>query len=198
MAGNSDWIPGVQPEGSGRPKAEFAKTNASPSPIAVEWRKQELLRLIVEGYSIKQGALILGCAYATAMNYAREEAFRTQLRGLRSNALEELDKELIQTLRTKAEMIDDLAFLAIDEMKKLLQDSGTHVGVKAKMIDSVLDRCPEVSRTKKVDITAKTITMKAEDLLAAAQAAMEVEQGRVAKEELEARSAESEQDVVRD
>lgn len=195
---NPDWIPGVQPEGAGRPKREFAKTNASPSAIAKEWREQELLRLVIEGYTIREGALIIGCNYNTAMSYARQPEWRTQLMTLRSSALGKLDEELIRSLRTKSDLMDELATLALEEMKKLLMDPDTHVGIKAKMIDSALDRTPEVSRTKKLDVTTKSFSMTGEDLLAAAMAAREIEDRQKMKEAEDAAKADNQQNMVRD
>ncbi len=187
----SDWVPGVQPEGGGRPPN--GKTCASPTPVAVEWRKAETLRLLVEGYSLKNIALVLQCNYATVMNYVREPVFREQLRSLRAQALVKIDEEIITSLRTKKELIDELGFKALKRMGQVLDDPNTHPAIIAKMGDSLLDRDPEVSRTRKLDVTERRFEMKGEDLLLALQGMKEIEERKQLLEaETEAQEAEAE------
>lgn len=160
--------------GVGRPRQELG-TGTAVNETAVEWRKQELIRLLLEGKTMKQAAMIIGVAPTTVTTYAKDPVWRDQVRQLSSSLLGRLDDEIIDALRTKTQIVDDLAFKALKEMERMLDDQNLHPGIKAKLIDSALDRTPELSRTKKLDVTSKTLTLKGEDLLAAAAAAREVD-----------------------
>lgn len=148
----------------------------STHPVSVDIRKQETLRLLLEGYRAREIAVIIGVNYHTVLQYTRDPKWRAQAMELSASLVENLDKEMLANLRSKTEMVDELAMLALDEMRKLLESPNTHPGIKVKMIDSALDRSPELSRTKKVDLTSRSFSLKGEDLLAAAVAARELEE----------------------
>jgi len=152
----------------------------------------------LQDFVFREIAALLGVSYSTVVNYLRDPAVRVQLQELNSQLLGTLDKELVESFRTKAEIVDELAMIALGEMKNILQDRSAHIGVRAKMIDSVLDRTPELSRTKKLDVTNKTFSMKAEDLLAAATVAREIEARERMKEAESSTSDDSEQNLVRE
>lgn len=166
--------------------------------IGVTRRKQEVMRLLLEGATFQQISDVVGLAKATIAGYLREPEFRAQLWELNSTLLGNLDLELAERYRSKAEIMDELAMIALKEMRTILQDPNAHIGIRAKMIDSVLDRTPEVSRTKKLDVTSRVFSMKAEDLLAAANAAREIEAKARMKEAEEAVVADNEQNLARE
>jgi len=166
--------------------------------VAVQMRQQEAIRLLLEGAKIADVADLIGVTKATIHNYLKDPVVRQQLAVLNAMLLKNLDQELLERSRTKAEIVDELAMIALGEMKNILQDRNAHIGVRAKMIDSVLDRTPELSRTKKLDVTNKTFSMKAEDLLAAATVAREIEARERMKEAEAAVDNDSEQNLVRE
>ena len=157
-----------------------------------------MIRLLLDGGKIADVAMLIGVSKVTVHQYLKDPWVREQLAQLNSQLLSTLDVELLERSRTKAEIIDELAMLALTEMRGILQDKSAHIGVRAKMIDSILDRTPELSRTKKLDVTNKTFSMKAEDLLAAANAAREIEQRERLREAEEAAKNDNEQDLVRE
>lgn len=163
--------PGFKPVGT---------KNVSPHPVSVRQRKLETLRLLLEGRCAKEVALILGVTYHTVLQYTQDPEWREQARQLNSKMLNGLDEELLQSLRKKTDILDALAFKALAEMEKILDDKSVAPTLKAKVSTDILDRTPDLSRTRKLDITERTISLRPEDLMAAAIAAREIEQAEAA------------------
>jgi len=191
-----------EPEKNPGHRWEVGHEGTAPSiarnELAIKGRQQEMIRLLLDGGKIADVAMLIGVSKVTVHQYLKDPWVREQLAQLNSQLLSTLDVELLERSRTKAEIIDELAMLALTEMRGILQDKSAHIGVRAKMIDSILDRTPELSRTKKLDVTNKTFSMKAEDLLAAANAAREIEQRERLREAEEAAKNDNEQDLVRE
>lgn len=167
------WGPGKQPEGGGRP---VGTGGTNPSPIAKELRAQELMRLVLEGYSMKNASHIMGVNYMTALKYARDPEWRQQLRDLHSEKLKALDSELIEATRTKMSLIDEIGLTALKKIQAYVDGENPEIQHLTRISDSMLDRLPETSRTKKVDITERKFVITGEDLLRAAQTARELEE----------------------
>lgn len=166
-------------------------------------RKQEVVRLLLEGNILDDIRRVMHISYQTLLTYLRDPEVRQQIQDLNAKLAGEIDEELYRRFRDKAELVDELALIALDEMKIMMQDRNLHPSVRAKLIDSALDRHPEVSRTKKLDITSRTLTLKGEDLLAAAQVAKEMEESRERRESETAVPAstedpQSQQNLIRD
>ena len=170
----------ANPEGFFQPGNHHSDEGRRGAPMpavnkdAILQRKREMIRLLLEGYKMKEISQALGVSLVTLCNYVKDPQVRTEIAELSTQLLGELDTELLSRIHSKTEIIDELATIALGEMRKILTDPNAHIGVKSKMIDSALDRCSEVSRTKKLDVTARVLSIKAEDLLHAARTAVEV------------------------
>jgi predicted transcriptional regulator len=170
-------------------------------PLMLEQRKQEAIRLLLEGANLREIAALLGVTRESVRNYLQEPALRAQLQELNAGLLKNIDQELLENYRSKTEILDEIAMLALGEMKAMISDRSLHPSTRAKLIDSALDRTPEISRTKKIDVTQRVLQLKAEDLLEAANAAVEIEARRELKEVGPSDSAadpNSQQNMVRD
>lgn len=169
-------------EGRSPGRTEGAQ-GASSSQITHELRRRELMRLLLEGRSAKQAAVIMGVGYQTLINYSREERFRDELRQLHSDRLDQMDTEYLEARKSKVERIDELQWIALDKLEELLVDEHTHASIRAKLIDSVLDRGDQsVSRSRKLDITERKVIFKGEDLLHAVTAMQEIQAHKQLKE----------------
>ncbi len=146
------------------------------STEAKKQRQNELIRYLLSGANLKEAAKAMNLHIATVSSYMKDPEVREQLRELHSGMLEQIDTQVVQAMRTKAEALEECSWLALERMKELLENPSTHPSVLAKMVDSALDRDLETSRSKKVDITSKSLTLKGEDLMAAVQGLKEIEE----------------------
>lgn len=157
------------------------KGQHSLSVPMVQMRKREVIKLLLDGRTVRQCADIVGVTHHTIVNYLREPEFREELRSLHSDLLNKLDSEFLVQRQTRLQIIDELSFKALERMRGILDDPDAHVTVVAKVATDVLDRHPETSRQKKLDITEKRINLSGEDLLGALQAMKDIEERRKLK-----------------
>ena len=115
-------------------------------------REEELLRLLLAGYMLKECALQLRLSYSTVRSYAAEVDFMSKLKELSGTIYERVDMELKSSkeeITTRLEVISDLA---LAEMERLIR-SGSNDVVKFKAAQDVMDRDSRVSRTKRIEGT---------------------------------------------
>lgn len=189
---------GFQPGHGGRGFNNSGSNGVPTNRFSVQARKQELMRLLLEGHSVPVASAALGISRMTGYSYLGDPEVRAELQRLNSVLFDQLDLDQQERFKSKVDQIDELGNLALERMKGILEDRSAHIGIVAKVAADVLDRCPETSKTKKLDITSKVLNFKAEDLMAAAQAAYEVEEFNQMKQAETAAETEDQQNLVRD
>lgn len=113
-------------------------------------REEELLRLLLSGYMLRECAVQLHLSYNTVRKYAAEPGFMTQLRGMSQTIFERVDAELKSTKEDILERIEKASDLALVEMERLVQAGGSDM-VRLKAAQDLMDRDTRLSRTKRLE-----------------------------------------------
>lgn len=117
-------------------------------------KEQELMRLLLAGYMVKEAAAQLQLSVWTVRKYARQPEFLLKLKQCSAEIYERVDAELSAQRTGLVERVDAAADRALTVMEHLM-DNAKKEELKFKAAQDVLDRAPEVSRTRKIDSTAK-------------------------------------------
>lgn len=142
---------------------------------AIDLRAQQAIRMVLEGVKARDIAEILGVYPWTVYNWLRQPEARAQIAEKKAELIGILNAQLEEGLLTKSQVIDQLGWKALERMREILDDPTAHKHIVAKVAIDVLDRDPVVSKTKRLDITTKNITLSGEDLLHAVKSLQEVE-----------------------
>lgn len=112
-------------------------------------REEELLRLLMSGFMLKECSMHMGVSYGTLRKYAREPGFLEKLKVLSQNVYERVDEELRKAKDSITERLESISESALEEMWEL---SKTAQGmVKFKVLQDLMDRDTRISRQKKVE-----------------------------------------------
>ncbi len=114
-------------------------------------RQDELLRLLMAGYMLKECATHLDLAYWTVRKYASQPEFLVKLRELSANVFERVDAELKHSKESIMEKLEKASDKALTKMESLLDRSDAGPMLQFKVAQDLLDRRGEVSRTKRVE-----------------------------------------------
>lgn len=137
---------------------------------------QELMRLLLAKYTLKECAALLGVAYPTACAKARRPEFLAQLRDLDKDLYAEVDHELRVVHGALTQRIVELSSNALDRLEQLLNDENTDERLVAKIAMDFLDRNAETSRSTKSFEKKEISFANPLVLAAAANAAREMDQ----------------------
>lgn len=142
--------------------------------VVKEAKKQECLRHLLTGHSLKECAKLCNVSYQTLSHYVREPDFIRQLRSLSEEVYQELDKQIALAKTTAAQRIDELSMKALDRMEAIIDKGGDNVAYKA--CQDILDRNIEVPRNRRFEgeVTQKVFDPAA--LIHAAAVANELQQ----------------------
>ncbi len=116
-------------------------------------REDELLRLLMAGFMLKEAATHLDLAYWTVRKYASAPEFMVKLRELSTNVFERVDAELKHSKESIMEKLEKASDKALAKMESLLDLPTAGPMLQFKAAQDLLDRRAEVSRTKRVDAT---------------------------------------------
>jgi phosphoribosylaminoimidazole carboxylase (NCAIR synthetase) len=138
-------------------------------------RTEELMRLLLAGYMMKECAKQMSMNYATIRKYASEPSFMAQLKELNSEVYSQVDSELKLNKAQITERLEDISEKALDTLESLL-DATAPAPIRFKAAQDLLDRNPQVSRTKKIEADTKHNFLNPLHLVHAAQAAQEMDE----------------------
>jgi len=116
-------------------------------------REDELLRLLMAGFMLKEAATHLNLAYWTVRKYASEPKFLAQLRELSGEIYERIDAELKVSKESILEKLEKVSDKALEKMENLLDRQDASPMLQFKVAQDLLDRRSEVSRTKRIEGT---------------------------------------------
>lgn len=154
-----------------RTKPEGHKKDLGTSLVA----KDQFIRLIAGGKSIKECALILGREMSTLRKWFKEPQVMEKIKDINSDMYEEIDKDL--TFRAKAthEKLYQAADEALDTVIDLMRGADNEV-IKLRASQDLLDRRPDTSKVHRVDKRSVNVNIDMKWLEQAA--VVEAEEGR--------------------
>lgn len=140
--------------------------------IKLTWAKLELVKLLIEGNTVKDCARAIGVSGNTCRTYLKDPEVLRTLKELSETKYREVVAFAEERQLSLRERTLSLADEALDEMERLLADSND--AIKFKVAQDILDRNGEVSRVQKQIGEHKHIHVDAETLMNAAKAASEL------------------------
>lgn len=130
------------------PASEHASTHLARRMI----KDDELLRLLLMGFTLRECAEQLKFNYTTVRTHAKEPAFLLRLREHSGEIAKRLVDELSTSQVEMARKLEEASSAALDEMLSMMNELGTGQ-LKVKVCQDLLDRDPKSSRTKRIDMT---------------------------------------------
>ena len=115
--------------------------------------RDELQRLLLARYRLKECARIQKLSYSTVRKYASDPAFLESLKLLSKEVYSEVDEELRLSSESLTSRIEDASARALERLTQLIESSNEGIALKASA--NILDRNPEVSRTSKLEAEHK-------------------------------------------
>lgn len=140
---------------------------------------QEMTRLLLAKYTLKEIAKLLKHDYTTMRKYASDPAFLEELKGLSKEAWQDIDAELRLNANSLADKLIENSAKALERIRALIDSPNEHIALKASQ--DTLDRVPETSKVQKIQSDAKVV-IDPVLLIHAAATAKEVEAFKERKE----------------
>jgi hypothetical protein len=136
-------------------------------------REEQLLRLLLAGYMLRECAVQMKISYRTVRLYAHDTGFLMKLKSLSKEIYARVDGELQANADDIMSKLESYSMEALDEMMELARaEKGM---TKLKACQDIMDRNPQVSRTKRIEATNDHNFISPLFLVHAAATAKEVE-----------------------
>jgi hypothetical protein len=155
----------------------------SRSPARAMVRDEELMRLLLMGFTLPECAAQLKVTHYTVRYHSRKPHFLIMLKEHSNEIAKRLVDELSTSQVEMAQRLEEASAAALEEMMLMMNELGTN-GLKVKICQDLLDRDPKSSRTKRLDVTGAMSHqfINPAVLIHAAATAREVEQFQERKE----------------
>jgi len=119
-----------------------------------EIRRQELLRLLILGYSLKDAASEMKMGYFSVRSTARDPEFILAVKARSEEIARRLGEELVTNQFEMAQKLEEASGKALEEMMSMMGSLEGPSKLKMNICQDLLDRDPKSSRTKRMDISA--------------------------------------------
>ena len=161
-------------------------TNSTQNPARKLVRNEELLRLLLMGFTIRECAEQMKINPVTVRSYTRRPEFLIQLKEHSSEIAKRLVDELSTGQIEMAQRLEEASAAALEEMMSMMGALEGPSKLKLQVCQDLLDRDPKSSRTKRMDIsgTMSHDFISPAVLIHAAATAKEIEQYQVKKGDL--------------
>lgn len=157
-----------------RTKQDYKEEALSVSETTVALRKEELLRILIQGKKTRQAAEVMGLGINTVRTYIRCPEFQMKLWNQDQRLWARVDEEIRQSKLSNIVRIQEMSELALEKIQALMQESEDET-IVLRASQDVLDRNPDTSKRTKQDTTSMNIVIDPAQLILAAQAAREME-----------------------
>jgi hypothetical protein len=131
--------------------------SASDRPAAhsaiKEIRRQELLRLLILGYSLKDAAVEMKMGYFAVRTTARDPMFILAVRERSEEIARRLGEELVTNQFEMAQKLEEASGKALEAMIEMMDSMEGPSKLKKEICADLLDRDPKSSRSKRLDVT---------------------------------------------
>jgi hypothetical protein len=113
-------------------------------------RTEELMRLLLAKYRLRECAKIMDLSYATVRKWASNADFLNDLKDLSGVVWEDVNHELKTLTVNMQERMAEESEKALGRLIELMNDRTQKGIVNLKAAESILDRNPETSKSSKV------------------------------------------------
>lgn len=137
-------------------------------------KEEELLRLLAAGSDLRMAATELKLSYWTVRKYASTPEFLENLKSMNLQVWSAVDAELQNSKTTKIQRMEQASEIALEQMLTLATKAKSEA-VRMKAAQDLMDRDPEISRTKRVEGSSEHSFMNPLTLALAAKVAREEE-----------------------
>jgi DNA-binding transcriptional MerR regulator len=138
-------------------------------------RQEELINLLLLHIPLRECAERCHVSYATIRKYASEPDFLNNLRVLSQSVYAEVVADLKFEKKSLKQQMTEASDTALRRLEQLLQSA--QEGIALKAADSILDRCSETARNRKVEGDFNNrFTLDPLSLMHAANTAQEIAQ----------------------
>jgi hypothetical protein len=127
--------------------------NSTENPARKIIRREELLRLLLQGFTIPECAAHMKSAAQTIRKYCREPEFLLILKEHSGEIAKRLVDELATNQVEMAQKLEEASAEALEEMIMMMRSLEQPTKLKLQVCQDLLDRDPKSSRTKRMDIT---------------------------------------------
>ena len=114
-------------------------------------KKDELVRLLLAGFFVKECPARLQISYPTLLRYMKETSFLEELKVVSADVWGRVDAELKSSKTDFLQQAEEASEEALQSMRKLLQSSSEQIVFKAGQ--DLMDRDPRISRTRRLEGT---------------------------------------------
>jgi DNA-binding CsgD family transcriptional regulator len=140
--------------------------------LVLKIKRDELLRLLLTGYTMRECAQHMNHNIETMRRYARNLDFQTELRALSETVWKRVDEEIATTKMSIASRIEDMSDRALSKLNDLLESDDERIAQRA--VTDVLDRNPQTSKHHKIESESRVMVINPAQLALAAKAAVEI------------------------
>jgi hypothetical protein len=160
----------------------FKRLGVGPASRLI--RDEELMRLLLTGFTVKEASAQMHKGYQSCCHAARKPEFLLRLREHSGEIAKRLIDELSTSQIEMAQRLEEASAQALDEMIEMMQDLDKPSVLKLKVCQDLLDRDPKSSRTKRLDVSGNMSHqfINPAVLVHAAATARELEQFQARKE----------------
>ena len=136
----------------------------------------QLLRLAMRGMNAKQAAQAVGLPESTVLLHYRDPEFQEEVMKRVSGALGSSDANFKGKVKTLHERIEEQAEASFQDLVEMLENEKLPLHLRARINQDFLDRCQ--ASQKENTLNVKGLTIDPNQLIVAAQVAMEIDQRR--------------------
>jgi hypothetical protein len=129
----------------------YNSTGCAPATKFV--REEELLRLLLTGFTVREASTHMRCSYPHATRVARSPEFLLRLREHSSEIAKRLVNELSTTQIEMAQKLEEASAKALEEMIQMMDTLDQPSKLKMNICQDLLDRDPRSSRTKRMELS---------------------------------------------
>ena len=156
-------------------KEGYREEKRSQSAAACMLLEEKIVRLLSEGANVREIANVLGLTTVYVSRYVRRPRLLKRLYDFNKEAFDNLQEEYKVSKEAITERLEEASLLALEELIELATGSKSDV-VRYKASQDILDRNPQVSRTKRLEGGAVSNTfMNSQVLMQMAAVARELD-----------------------
>lgn len=142
-------------------------------------RDEELMRLLLAGYRLKEVAAMHGLNYQSVLRAARRPQFLEQLQGLSKEIFGQVDQEIRGSKILIKDRAEEMASVALDRLAELLVSEDERVAMQA--VNRALDMNTATAKVTKSENETKHSFVNPLQLQSAIRAAEEMDRASLPK-----------------
>jgi len=122
-------------------------------PATSEVLEKEILQCLLVGMTLREASDSMRASYWKIRKVARQPAFLLKVKEHSDEIAQRMMDELVHTQVDMAKKLEEASQVALDEMMAMMADLDQPSKLKVNICQDILDRNPQSSRTKRMDLT---------------------------------------------